>query len=94
MIGNAVNSMKPDLTVKGTNGNLYTILADGPFMYISWTLPVGEDLSQLGRPLCQKVTLSTLSGYCLCRDADIQISGTTSECDSIKDFMNGGFFIE
>lgn len=94
MIGNAINSMKPDLTVKGTNGNLYTILADGPFMYISWTLPVGEDLSQLGRPLCQKVTLSTLSGYCLCRDADIKITGTTSESDQIKDFLNSGFFIE
>ena len=94
MIGSAVDNMIPNVSTKGANGNIYAFNVDGPWLYCAYTYPVDDDNEQLGRPLCRKVTLSTLSGFCQCSDADIKISGTTSESDAIKDFMNGGFFIE
>lgn len=92
-ITSAIESQMPQNQTQGINGSVLQKWID-PYVYIDSTLVVDEDLSQLGRPLCQKVTLSTLSGYCLCRDADIKITGTTSESDQIKDFLNSGFFIE
>lgn len=95
MIGNAVDSMIPNVSTKGANGNAYSFTVDGPWLYNICTYPVDDDNEQLGRPLCQQVTLSTLSGYCLCRDADVKISGATeNEIDAVKAYMNGGFFIE
>ena len=92
-ITSAIESQMPQNQTQGINGSVLQKWID-PYVYIDSTLIVEEDLTQLGRPLCQQVTLSTLSGYTLCRDADVKISGTTSESDAIKDFMNGGFFIE
>ena len=95
MIGSAVDNMIPNVSTKGANGNIYAFNVDGPWLYCAYTYPVNDDNGQLGRPLCQQVTLSTLSGYCLCRDADVKISGATqNETDTVKEFMNGGFFIE
>ena len=39
-------------------------------------------------------TISSLPGYIKCENADISITGTDSECEKIKSFMNGGFFYE
>lgn len=94
-IESAVESQFPQNQTKGINGSLLQKFLNGPFMFLEFSYIVDEDLSQLGRPLCQQVTLSTLSGYCLCRDADVKISGATeNEIDAVKAYMNGGFFIE
>lgn len=95
MIGNAIESMIPNASTKGTNGCLYTLFAMSPYLYISWTLPVDDDNAQLGRPLCKVKTLSTLSGYCQVRDADVAIAGATEgEMNAVRGLLNGGFFIE
>ena len=56
--------------------------------------PVNEDVSQIGRPLCQVKVLNTLSGYMQCKDADIEIPSTQEERDAINAYMNSGFYYE
>ena len=53
-----------------------------------------EDLASRGRPLMQPKTISSLSGYIECVDADPPIACTLSEMEAIVSAMNGGFYYE
>ena len=55
---------------------------------------VDENITELGRPLCQTKVINTLSGYILCQGADCQITGTQEEALKINSYMNSGFFFE
>ena len=55
---------------------------------------VAEDLPHQGRPLCQIVTLNTLSGYLQVADADIEIACTATEREIIISYLLGGMFYE
>lgn len=55
---------------------------------------VDDDNTQRGRPLCEYVTINTLSGYILCKDAEVAINGTAQEQETLVNFLNTGFFYE
>lgn len=69
--------------------NAQTLTLSGRFLPI-----VSEDFTHIGRPLMATRQLSTLSGFCLCRDADVSFGCTERERAAIKAFLEGGFFIE
>lgn len=76
----------------GSNGtrafnNSFALMAD--FKDIA-----DEDLASRGRPLCEAKTISTLSGYVVCMDADPELSCTDGEAETIVNYMNGGFYYE
>lgn len=50
--------------------------------------------SIMGKPLCQNVPLSSLSGYTLCAYGNIQTSGSADERAEISTFLTTGFYIE
>ena len=52
------------------------------------------DVTQLGRPLCAPTVINTLSGYVRVENADIDITGTSTEKNEIISYMEGGFFYE
>ena len=69
--------------------NAQTLSLSGRF------LPVApEDFTHIGRPLLAMRSLSTLSGFVLCRDADVSFGCTERERAAIKAYLEGGFFIE
>lgn len=53
-----------------------------------------EDLASRGRPLMQPKTISSLSGYIECVDADPAIPCTLAEMEEIVAALNGGFYYE
>lgn len=55
---------------------------------------VDEDLTEIGRPLCQVKKINTLSGYILCKNAECPIDGTREEQEKINAYLNSGFFYE
>lgn len=55
---------------------------------------VNEDNASHGRPLCQVKTLSSLSGYIMCEDADPAIPCTDVELKEIISYLNSGFYYE
>ena len=92
-IVNFANSLMPQVTRSGSQGSMTGIF--GNFLAVSEFLEVvDDDLAQRGRPLCQKVQISSLSGYILVSDPDIAISGTAEENTRIKSYMANGFFYE
>lgn len=87
------NSCLPQVQRSGAQGTMTGIF--GNFIAVSEFLDVvDDDLTQRGRPLCQRKTINTLTGYILVSDPDIAITGTAEECKRIKDYMAGGFFYE
>lgn len=92
-IMSAVNALMPQVTRQGSQGNFSNVFPDFKSIAEHYTV-VDDDLAQRGRPLCQKVQISTLSGYILVSDPDIAISGTAEENTRIKSYMANGFFYE
>lgn len=52
------------------------------------------DTAHFGRPLCNPVALSSLSGFLKCESADVVCTATENGKTAINDFLNGGMFIE
>lgn len=68
-----------------------------PLQFWSVCYPVANDSYGLfGRPYCQEVTLSTLSGYCLCADPHIlaPLYSMPAEVAEINNYLATGVFLE
>ena len=66
----------------------------GAWIKITRFTLIDEDLVDHGRPLCQIKTLSTLSGYLECADAEHDIAALDDEKDMIGSHLVGGFYYE
>lgn len=93
-IGNAVESQQPKVTRRGSEGSFLNYHVT-PGLIADFTRIVDEDLANIGRPYCQKATLSSLSGYAECGNPSVEISGALAkESEMIENFLRDGFFIE
>lgn len=92
-IGNTIKSSIPQLRTSGSVG------AIAEFSY-NWSLnaafysPVAEDNADRGRPLCQMRQISTIPGYIMCADADVELPASAEENREVKAYMESGFFFE
>lgn len=92
-VGDAVRAMIPRSNTIGSNGN-YSVLNYQPRLDYQFFRPVEDDPSHNGRPLCQKRTINTLSGYMLIQDGDVPTTGTSMEDDQIRSYLETGFYYE
>ncbi|MDE5757647.1 MAG: hypothetical protein K2H85_03435, partial [Allobaculum sp.] len=95
-IGSAINMWKPETHVIGMNGNFskYVDINSLPALESSFVYNVDEDNSHNGRPLCKVRTLGAIPGFILCEGASISTGGTYEENESIRNYLNGGFYYE
>lgn len=61
-------------------------------LYVQFITLVDEDLDHAGRPLCQLRQISTLPGYNIVKDAEIDINGFTGEAEAVRAYLESGFF--
>lgn len=92
-INSIFSSVAPRASVSGSQGTslLYSPIFDLELRYFN---PVEEALAKFGRPLCQNKILNTLSGFCQVEDGDIVTKATPAEKMTIKQYLEGGFYIE
>lgn len=93
-IGNAVSAQYPDVSTTGTNGARIAVCPSNIWLTVTHQTIVEEDRQNHGRPLCQRRRLSTLPGYMMISDPDVEIAATKAEINAIKEFMTTGFFYE
>lgn len=93
-VGNAISAQYPDVSTTGTNGARIAVMPTNIWLTITHQLIVGEDRENHGRPLCERRRLSTLPGYLMISDPDVEIPATRAEIDAIKEHMKNGFFYE
>lgn len=92
-IGDAVSHAMPQLSTSGKNGGIGAFLFP-PSLNATFYTVADDDNAHRGRPLMQDVVLNTIPGYILCSDAELECSCTANELQSIKSYLNGGFYYE
>lgn len=92
-IGNAVDSAMPSLSTMGSNGSI-SAYRFSPQLVSEFYTVVDDDVEHLGRPLCQDVEPSSIPGYMLCADVELEIPCTRSELENIVSIMESGFYYE
>lgn len=90
-IANGVRAMQPRNSSISGNGS-FSHLRYRPRLYHQFMIPVDEDNEHCGRPLCQIRRVSSLPGYLLIKDAEIDINGFTGEAEAVRAYLEGGFF--
>ena len=90
---NAAQATNADVASKGVTGS--TIAFDSvPYMVARFKILVDDNNDDHGRPLCQRVLISSIPGYIMVDDPDIALATTAEEIDSVKSYMKNGFFYE
>lgn len=92
-ITSAVKLAAPEGTTIGSNGSIVGLAYRPQLKAIFYEL-VSEDNADLGRPLCQAKVISTVPGYIEVLHADVALTGTATENQRIKSYMESGFFYE
>jgi hypothetical protein len=92
-IGDAMNTLKPRLQNIGGQG-AFASFAGTATLYAQFIPLPAEDLSHVGRPLCDLRQLSSIPGFIQVMDGDINIGGFSEEAAYIKEQLEGGFFYE
>lgn len=92
-ISNAIDSMVPQMRTSGSNGSIadYYIM---PRIICQFITIAAEDNDRLGRPLCARRKINTLSGFLQTVDTELEIPATSGEIDMIKSYMEGGMHFD
>lgn len=86
-------AMQPQATNGGYSGGLSALVAAKHLLRTRYTVP-DVDVTEQGRPLMKLDQISNYTGYLLCADGDLEISGTAGEASEIAGYLTGGFFYE
>lgn len=92
-IYDTLNAAMPQMETSGSNGSFLSV-NNGFRLITEFFIPVDEDITHKGRPLCTNKVLNTLSGYILCADGDFDLNCLEQERTMIADFLTSGFFWE
>lgn len=92
-IYSTIKSAMPQLETSGTNGSFLAVPNTTKLQSVFYQI-VDEDNEHMGRPVCGKRTLSTLSGYVLCAEGDVDLDCFDQEREQIKRHLTTGFFWE
>ena len=92
-VGNAIETLKPRMQSLGGQGS-FASYAGSASLYVQFIPLADEDLSHVGRPLCQNRLISSIPGFIQVLDGDIPLEGFTEEASYIKRQLEAGFFYE
>lgn len=94
-IGSGLQAMHPKISGTGSSGNFVPFHSFVPKIYTDFYFVADEDNTDLGRPLCEKVTPSSLGGFMIAEDSHFENEyALEKEIDEINAFLTGGFYYE
>ena len=92
-ISNAIDSLNPKVDSINSNGSLLSTKSN-IILVSEFYLLANEDNEDRGRPLCEKIELSSIPGYQVIADPDLSLSGTSEENRMVKNYLASGYFYE
>lgn len=93
-IGDAVQAMQPQAVGGGNIGGGFAALHGNRRFTTLYYPAVDQDNLEQGSPLCTFKTISTLSGFVMCADGEVDCNATAAEHSELESFLTGGFFYE
>ena len=92
-LGNIVANALPTVETSGTNGAISEFVF-APVLVATFYKVANEDNEHNGRPLCERRTINTLSGFIMCQNAEVPIRATVEEQETIRSKLETGFYYE
>ena len=92
-VGSALTSLFPQTNVTGISGSWVQNVMP-PIMTMQYAQLANENLSELGRPLCQVRRINTMSGFVKCGEVTIDYNCFLNEKRTIENYLKNGFFWE
>ena len=92
-IGSAIDTAYPTVTTSGINAGFASLEGSWHLVSTFYNM-VDDDMDHRGRPLCKVKQISTVPGYLLCSDVEVNLPAPPNEIDTIKAYMEGGFYYE
>lgn len=95
-ISDMAKSIAPTVQSQGTNGSQAWYHTGERFVRLSAKCATITDHADdiVGRPVCKKVQLSSLSGFVKCGEASVSFEGTGAEQQVVNQYLNSGVYIE
>lgn len=95
-IGSALSALAPHITdLSSASGYLGLVGAGFCTIFSIFRDITDDDNTEHGRPLCQNKKINMLSGYVQVLNGDIDsASATSTELDSIRNYLESGFYYE
>ena len=95
-VGAIASLLQPNPSINGKNGNIQALktITNVHITAIRYGSGLNYPLARYGRILNDVRTLSTLSGFCKCSMASLDIDAPENIQQSILNYMNNGFYIE
>ena len=90
-IGDAIKAQIPSANTIGSVGSIDSMIGNIKLQAV-FADPVDDDLSSRGRPLCETRRIDTIPGYIQCADVADNIGCTAGEMQTIKAYMESGFY--
>lgn len=96
LVGAIHNELTPQTSVVGGAGNKADLESTRGYILLTRRVYGSKDFPTgvAGRPLCQNVTLSSLSGFCQCGNASVPVNARDADRAEINAYLNSGFYIE
>lgn len=92
-VGNALGSIVPKTQSIGSNGGYADLYGDFQLIYTFYE-QTDINITEHGKPLMKTKQISTIPGYILCENADIDIAAPSNEVEAIRNYVTSGFFYE
>lgn len=94
-IGSAATNLIPQSSVVGggVSGPTPDLSATW-YAYATYFDPIDENKAEMGRPLAEIRTISSLGGYIQCADPSLAIPGHVEEMNEVNAMLGSGFFYE
>lgn len=94
-IASAASSSIPTTSAVGGGGAGPTAdMGETWYAYATYFDPIDENKAELGRPLAEIRTISSLGGYVQCADPSLAIPGHVEEMNEVNAMLGSGFFYE
>lgn len=92
-VASAVGDGWFDVKQSGCAGGLACV-TDDKAIFVTKYQHAPQDPTEMGYPLCDIKTISSLSGYVQCADGELETAARPDEYRQIQQFLTGGFFYE
>ena len=87
----------PDVSSAGASGSIIAFQSIKPCIYAQFAELTGPDYDRFGRPLEEKATINTLTGYAQTKDATLTYSTlmpTDTEAEMVNSLLDSGVYVE
>lgn len=92
-----VGAAMGNVVTKGSAGSFLSYNAGVPYVYLWYVRQSEHDVERYGSPLCEKVRLDTLTGFCICSNATVSFSQKNpilEEYVNVCVYLNSGVYLE